>query len=103
MAGCSVDFKVRRRVGGLLELAPRCRRSGDAGAAINPPPAPPPRPLPPPAQPSADAQSGTGRLEGREAGRPACLNVYVGCIGKTASRHNREEDVLIWGNDKRAR
>ena len=86
MAGCSVDFKVRRRVGGLLELAPRCPRSGDAGAAINHPPAPPPRPLPPPAQPSADAQSGTGRLERRQAGRPACLDVYVGCIGKTASR-----------------
>ena len=60
-------------VGGLLELAPRCPRSGDAGAAINHPPAPPPRPLPPPAQPSADAQSGTRRLERRQAGRPACL------------------------------
>ena len=56
-------------VGGLLELAPRCPRSGDAGAAINHPPAPPPRPLPPPAQPRADAQSGTGRLERRQAGR----------------------------------
>ena len=43
-------------VGGLLELAPRCPRSGDAGAAINHPPAPPPRPLPPPTQPSADAK-----------------------------------------------
>ena len=54
-------------VGGLLELAPRCPRSGDAGAAINHPPAPPPRPLPPPTQPSADAKSGTGRLERRQA------------------------------------
>ena len=51
-----------------------------AGAAINHPPAPPPRPLPPPTQPSADAKSGTGRLERRQAGRPAYLNVYVGCI-----------------------
>ena len=41
----------------------------------------------PPTQPSADAKSGTGRLERRQAGRPAYLNVYVGCIGKTASRH----------------
>ena len=74
-------------VGGLLELAPRYPRAGDAGVAINHPHAPPPRPHPPPTKQSADAHSGTGRLERRQAGRPAYLNVHVGCIGKTASRH----------------
>ena len=77
-------------------MAPRCPRSGDAGAAINHPPAPPPRPLPPPTQHSADAESGTGRLERRQAGRPACLDVCVGCIGKTASRHKLGKLFKSW-------